>query len=219
MTFPCKAATVWSDDFNDGNYNEWTVMNGTFIVEDGMLKTGPGDYNLIVHPSYGPTTGTWSFDISGIGTGIVFIGTYPISYGIAPVPQTGFTITSASTGTYFILRKWLNGTSISSTPPTFGASASLWQHINVTRNSDGRICIYDNGTLVIDYVDNSVISTSDYFSFWSARPAIIDNIVVSDTVDIQPPAAPFYTQTWFYASVGVVAVVAVAIVVLLMRRK
>ena len=33
MTVPCKASTVWSDNFDDGNYYGWTVMNGTFISQ------------------------------------------------------------------------------------------------------------------------------------------------------------------------------------------
>jgi hypothetical protein len=223
ITFPCKAATVWSDDFNDGNYDGWTVMNGTFSVEDGKLKAGPGDYNVIVCPSYSPAYGTWSFDVLtksvGLDMAIVFIGTYPIYYTVYPIPNQGFVIISSSMGGALLLRKFLNGSTSTSTPPGFYVSSSAWQHINITRNQDGRICIYDNGTLVRDVTDNSVIPTSKYFAFYSARGAIIDNIVVSDTVDIQPPAAPFYTQTWFYAAVGVVAIVAVAIVVLLMRRK
>jgi len=224
--FPCKAATVWSDDFNDGNYDEWTIMNGTFIVEDGMLKAGPGDYNFIVHPSYGPPTGTWSFDILtnsvGLDTSVTLIGTYPITYGTYPVPtpQQGLAIRSTTDSGYLFIQKVLNGTPVDF-PVFFGWSSSSWQHINITRSSDGRICIFQNGTFKGDIEDASVKTTPDYFSFWSARQAIIDNIVVSDTVDIQPPppAVPFYMQTWFLATVGAVLVAVVVIVALLMRRK
>jgi len=220
MTFPCKADTLWSDDFNDGNYDEWTVVNGTFVIEDGKLKAGPGDFNTIIYPSYN-AYGTWSFDILtnsvSIDMAVIFIGTYPIYYTTYPSPDQGFSI--RSNGASFTLRKWIGGGSISSTPPGFSSSASAWQHIDFTRNQDGRLCIYDNGTLVVDTVDNSVITTSDYFAFYSARGAIIDNIVVSSTVDIQPPAAPFYMQTWFIPSIAAIALVAVVTVVLLMRRK
>ena len=27
---PVSAAVVWSDDFNDGNYDGWTILEGTF---------------------------------------------------------------------------------------------------------------------------------------------------------------------------------------------
>ena len=27
---PVSAAVVWSDDFSDGNYDGWTILEGTF---------------------------------------------------------------------------------------------------------------------------------------------------------------------------------------------
>ena len=40
----CKAATVWSDNFDRGNYDWWTVTNGTFSAEDHTLRcVGDGE--------------------------------------------------------------------------------------------------------------------------------------------------------------------------------
>jgi hypothetical protein len=104
---------------------------------------------------------------------------------------------------------------------TFPGKVSAWQHLNVTRNQDGRICVYNNGTLVADYVDATVVPAPEFFKLWSAGEAAIDNIVVSDTVDIQPSDVPFYMQPWFIPSIAaiVVVILVVVIVVLLIHRK
>jgi hypothetical protein len=59
-----------------------------------------------------------------------------------------------------------------------------WHHIDVTRDDEGRICIYLNRKLVIDLVDKSCNSSS-FFQFLSESGPAIDNIVVKDYVD--PP--------------------------------
>jgi hypothetical protein len=199
---------MWSDDFNDENYDGWTVLAGTFIVEDGILKTGPGDFNTIRCPSYGPATGTWSFDVLANGyTVVYFVGTSQQIY-----------LTILFTGGQFYVQR-LSAANNTFSQVRFPGKASAWQHINVTRNQDGRICVYNNGTLFVDYVDVTFIPSPDFFEFFSAGESAIDNIVISDTVDIQPPAVPFYKQPWFIPSIAAVVVVVVVIVIFLMRRK
>ena len=83
---------------------------------------------------------------------------------------------------------------------------------------DGRTCVYLNGTLVIDVVDH-VVRKSWFFMLTEVRDSAIDNIIVSNTIDIEPPSPPFYMQTWFIATVFTVVAMAVVIVVLLMRKK
>jgi hypothetical protein len=100
----------------------------------------------------------------------------------------------------------------------FNGGISSWQHIDVTRNLDGRTCIYLNGTLVLDVADH-VVRKSWFFIFYQNMESAIDNIVVSNTVDIEPPSPPFYMQTWFIATVFTVVATVVVILILLMRRK
>jgi hypothetical protein len=228
MTFPCKAATVWSDNFDSGNYNGWTVTNGTFSAEDHTLRSIGGG-GVIIHPS-SVTTGTWSFDILGVNdTGVGLMSSYPVPFSLA---RSGYGwIGIAKEGLVLGLDVAQGGAGVRVGQYDYPSSkgASGWQHIDVTRSSDGRTCVYLNGTLVIDRVINWN-TTSEYF--WvmfgeEAFPQIgtsegaIDNIVVSNTVDIQPPPPiPFYMQTWFLATVGaVIVVVAVAAVFLLRRKK
>ncbi|MDH5439911.1 MAG: hypothetical protein ACETWE_02970 [Candidatus Bathyarchaeia archaeon] len=71
------------------------------------------------------------------------------------------------------------------------------------------------------------VVTPEFFALFGAaiKGVAIDNIVVSDTVDIEPPPpknatpTPFYMQTWFLLTVGVAVIAIVAIVAFLKYRK
>jgi len=210
-SFPCQAAVVWSDNFDDGNYDGWIVQNGTFIVENGILKTGPEDLNIISIQSYGASTGTWSFDLMATGWTVVYL----------VLNSQQFLVVVFTGQEYYVQR--INVTNSQQySRAKFSGKIAAWQHLNVTRNQDGRICVYDNGTLVADYVDTTYIPAQEFFEFYATGgQAAIDNIVYSDTVDIEPSVpVPFYMQTWFLATVGaVIVVVAVSILFLLKRKK
>jgi len=219
MAFPCKADIVWSDNFDDGNYDGWYVVNGTFSAIDHTLKPVLGDnqYLWIAHFST-VSNGTWSFDVLvGEGTAIWLM----YDQGVQGLDVS---IYSRSDGTHLRLNNEnynvtgeYGGANVTG-EYIFNGGISSWQHIDVTRNLDGRTCVYLNGTLCIDVVDH-VVRKSRSFWYYPYREAAIDNIVVSNTVDIQPPSPPFYMQTWFIATVFTVVAMVVVIVVLLMRKK
>jgi len=212
MVFPCKADVVWSDNFDDGNYDGWYVLNGTFSAIDHTLKPVLGDNKYLIAHLSTVTNGTWSFD-ELVGEGIAVWLTYDnVEYGLVVVTFI------ATDGTHLRLDSVSSQGADMSRGYIFNSGIASWQHIDVTRNLDGRICIYLNGTLVIDVVDH-VVRKSWFFMLDAYRDDAIDNIVVSNTVDIEPPSPPFYMQTWFIATVFTVVAVAVVIVVLLMRRK
>ena len=222
MAYPCKAATVWSDDFDDGDYDGWTVTVGSFSAEENTLEAGSGDANLVYHPS-SVATGTWSFDIliGAIDHADVFFmcsdAAIDQAYDFTQIDRSCYLALSDEG---VVLLRQRDGPFEALTGYDFKIEISGWQHIDVTRNSDGRICVYQDGNLVIDTVETSV-TTSQFFAFWNTgEEATIDNIVVSNTVDIEPPRSiPFYMQTWFLATVGVVAVAIVVIVAFLKLRK
>ncbi len=60
-----------------------------------------------------------------------------------------------------------------------------WTHIDVTRDSNGRWCLYVNSILEMDIVDNK-ISEFGYFGFWAQAGPAIDNVIVSDTIYFPP---------------------------------
>lgn len=66
IPIPAYAAEVWSDDFDDENYDGWTVTEGEFTCADGYLEVTEHDvgwnaWSGIYHNST-VTSGTWSFD-------------------------------------------------------------------------------------------------------------------------------------------------------------
>jgi hypothetical protein len=224
----CKAATVWSDNFDSGNYNGWTVTNGTFSAADHTLRSVGGG-GVIIHPS-SVTTGTWSFDIMGVNdTGVGLMGSYPVPFDFARQPASYAWIGIAKEGQILGLDVAASGQGTRVGQYSYPwTKTSGWQHIDVTRSSEGRTCVYLNGTLVIDWAPlTNPVTTSEYFWVMFGEEAFphigtsegaIDNIVVSSTVDIQPPP-PYYMQTWFWAVVGTVIVAVAVVAVLFLRRK
>lgn len=213
MTFPCKAATVWSDDFDDGDYEGWMVTSGFFSAEDKILRTVPGYSNYVLYcPSY-VTTGTWSFDML-VGPDARFDLIYSQQ-------SEGKRLVLYLSGVNIVLRSFQSLTnpsrSVQLAAYNLPRSMTGWQHFDVTRDSDGRTCVYNNGTLVIDVVDATVMTSE--FIRWISRGGAIDNIVVSNTIDIEPPpSTPFYMQTWFLAAVGIVVAIVVIVAFLKIRK-
>jgi hypothetical protein len=54
------AEVVWSDDFNDGDYDGWSLNLGEVTAEDQFFRNLEG-YTILCHES-NITVGTWSFD-------------------------------------------------------------------------------------------------------------------------------------------------------------
>jgi len=210
---------VWSDDFDDGNYQGWIVDSGIFSAEDGTLKPVSGDnYYAIIHLS-SVASGTWSFDVLvGTETDILFMYTPSLNeedqdQGMV-IYWFGTHIRLYSISSFYDAGSERLGEYI------FSSSISGWQHLDITRNSNGRTCIYHNGKLILDVVDSATITSSEYFIYEPTGEAAIDNIVVSNTVDIEPPPPiPFYMQTWFLAIVAAVALASAAALIFLRQRK
>ncbi|MGY5859888.1 MAG: hypothetical protein RTU63_11015, partial [Candidatus Thorarchaeota archaeon] len=61
---PVSAAVVWSDDFSDGNYSGWTILEGGFEtpVSPKYSLTGVTSLNMIYHPST-QVHGNWLFEL------------------------------------------------------------------------------------------------------------------------------------------------------------
>jgi len=61
----CQAEVVWSDDFNDGDFEEWSVSSGIWSVINGTLQgqtITEGSY-CIINKTSTIAYGTWSFDV------------------------------------------------------------------------------------------------------------------------------------------------------------
>ncbi len=225
MMFPrtCRAAPVWSDNFDDGNYDGWMVANGTFTAAGHTLKP-IGGAGYIIHPS-SVETGTWSFDIlPGTDTAVMFICNHPV-----PINESiALGIVVGGGGHPALALIELREGSGTSNPPIYyyERSPTAWQHVDITRDSEGRVHVYLNGTLALDEMHPGFTSqylavqfiASDSLTISNAEGGL-DNIVVSNTIDIESPPVPFYRQPWFIPAVFAAVIAAPLIVALLIRRK
>jgi len=185
----------WQDDFNDGDYDGWGISRGNWSAEKNYLRVS--DKGGIYHLS-AVSNGTWSFDVyvtptPAIDHSILFMldapftgpimsysefTSYFISIYAFPDGRSSTIDLRACFGswhdTYELLEEYMVGWDLS----------HRWHHIDITRDEGGRICVYLNRELVIDFVDTR-INSSSYFQFSSLAGPALDNIVVKDVID--PP--------------------------------
>ncbi|WP_455363435.1 hypothetical protein [[Eubacterium] cellulosolvens] len=231
----CRADEVWSDDFNDGNYDGWKVYGLDFTTDpstqlvanysaaDGMLQDiGPQPertvWSYAIHNS-SVTYGTWSFDAKAVDTPshhfyVRFMTTDPIvlnGYDLAIAVGRGLgSEPDRLIDREFALFKRVNNKAFRLGRYAVPGGMAGWQHIDITRDKSGQFCVYINGTLRIKAMDIQH-TTSKYFMFESQIGPALDNVLVSDTVDIKQvstttattitTSASPTTLTWVTASI------------------
>jgi hypothetical protein len=209
-------ATVWSDDFEDKDYNGWTVAQGTFSAAEKALKAETG--NSYIYHFSSVAYGTWSFDVYMANEVLPISIDFMMEQANTAYGSRGYEIIVDSTD--MIDLRIITDSNRIITQTILKEKASGWVHMDITRDENGRFCVFVKGECVIDVVEPS-ITTSEYFGFYnSLSNAAIDNIVVSNTVDIQPPPqTPLWLQPWFLMIAGVVVFVTVSIVFLRRRKQ
>jgi len=206
----CRAAEVWSDDFNDGNYDGWTAFGldsttepqrqlaANYSAADGTLHDiGPQPDRIVwsyaVHGS-SVAYGTWSFDVNAVDTPSHHF--YVWFMTLDPIVLNGYDLAIAvgrglGSGPdrlidrEFALFKHVNGRAFRLGRYAVPGGIAGWQHIDITRDTSGQFYVYVNGTLRIKAIDIQH-TTSRHFMFGSEVGPALDNVVVSDTVDIRP---------------------------------
>lgn len=199
--FPQSAATVvWSDDFSDGNYDGWTVTEGTWVV------TGTEMYlecdhevfdNRISHPST-QIVGTWSFDhYQGTNSIIGMAGTYFffMQNGTDPTYNyDGYGIKIAGTHAYLVRSEGSIFTVQNLGLVDLGDIRWAWVHYDVTRNSTGGFNVYVNVTDGVTEAEPDISVVDTTFSL-SQQLVVhnniigsrVDNVEVDDEILITPP--------------------------------
>jgi hypothetical protein len=233
----CRGAVVWSDDFNDGNYDGWTICDNSTLDDgdwgwsgsnwtaaDGYLQieAGYGDagWGIISHPS-NVAYGTWSFDFKtnwaqgrpGNIANFEFMGGNFYDWDDWE-DGSGYWINLATVATAegYDMRFRL-GKAVSTNVTFIDSSEPVpilgWHHIEITRTTGGLFSVYHNGSLILQGADTD-IGTSEMFWLWFAYESMIDNIVVDDAPPID----------WLpIAIIGASAVVIIAVVVIILRRR
>ncbi len=206
------AAVVWSDDFSDGNIDDWTILEGSFDTPTGpkyALTASQAGLNMIYHTS-NQVYGTWLLEmyedrVSESDIEVLFIATgstlddfagYSIyllygstSYGISLL-RWNYTHTKFTLDHYFI---WRLDSEVE--PPATG-----WYFYNITRTTTGDFfvsrgseSIMNSTPEVQEWQFDDVIEISDKFVVKSSEAGSIDTVVVG--TDLPPITITTDTST------------------------
>ncbi|MHA1908438.1 MAG: hypothetical protein ACW98Y_14150 [Candidatus Thorarchaeota archaeon] len=195
-----SAALVWSDNFDDGDYNGWTVTDGSFSIENGALNSDSSWSTIVRNSSI--DSGTWSFDIfvesdndtNSLDCAIFFIvGDYEF-----PTDDSGGFSDMVDPYGLFFSENLLMLIAGPSTIEHYETTTEFtgWWHIDITRDSDGTFSLFINDFFYMAEID-TLYSESGYFVFWSRENCMLDNIVVSDSIDIVQQWYDFGPFTWW----------------------
>jgi hypothetical protein len=190
MMTETKAAVVWSDDFNDGNYDGWTVQVGGFSASNFYLEctedTWPDSFSQIHHPST-VSAGSWSFDcyLPTEHAGMIIATFWTDEQGLAHGSNFRVEIDRVRID----LCRYTEGGMEVLELDTWAADSSFadtWTHIDVTMDESFVIDLFVNGTHAIHYTTLSPGTTCTHMNFAMNNIGhAVDNIVVSDTIDVE----------------------------------
>jgi hypothetical protein len=237
---------VWSEDFNDGNYDGWGTMGiditgeGVLVstpnwsVNDGVLCAGEGPHFNIANHTSTIVYGKWEFDF------YVVVG--PWHHSAVYITKEGWELQEGVENGYAIA--FAQSSYSVSEPGIHIAKSSgyhstwhefwltpvnnTWFHVEVTHRENGTFNVYINGTLRIEWVDDS-LPDSTHFELALEPGCRVDNIVVSrfvedttttttetdTTTDVTQP--PDYT--FLIIAVAGVAVLVIVIMIFMKLRK
>ena len=243
-----SAAVVWSDNFDDGNYDGWTVEDGAYSVTNEALRSGAtGDYyDIIWHPST-TAVGTWNFSFMyQVSVNAHYLIMFmSVNQTVSANLQAGYGIEiseeSGSDPRIRLIKQDGNYLGISTLvlPATYEVLQGTWTDFAVSRNSTGGLNVWINGTHTWEVV-NVEHDTSEMFVYYTytdvtgVEGGSLDNIVVDD-IPISPytpeptdtttpsetptgPGTPEPIDPILLAIVGVGVVVVVLAVVCMKRR-
>ena len=197
-----EADLVWSDNFDDGNMDGWYTnelsgLTPNYTVSGGVVYSHGVDVLQVASRESSVVYGTWSFDVYiNRLAGIEIIETAEAGTNYT---QDGYEVVFApdefnGIGPYSIQLHELYATSAT----TWGyhrldykiIDPDGWHHFDITRDTSGYFCVYLNGTVVMEAIDNTV-TTSNAFAFCFV--GAFDNVVVSDHLTIDE-VAPYFLQ-------------------------
>ncbi len=222
-----NATVVWSDDFNDGNYNDWTILEGTYNATNEYLETTNPAQSLMHQIRHDSSViyGFWSFDLYVNASTTSLITPNHIILLMADELEDSINhhATNAFELDVVTNTEWVGIRLSKYTPEGWDvlAATSLsafdgWQEFNITRDCYGNFDIYLNETLQLEWTDNSIF-TSNYFVWRALEYNAIDNIVVGEvdcTVIIPPPPMEL-----ILIGVGVTVVIVIVVIVVIVYRR
>lgn len=209
-----SAAVVWSDDFIDGNYNGWTILEGGFEppISPKYSLTGTTSLNMIYHPS-SQVHGNWLFElyedaISGNFIEIIFIAT-----GTTQDDFEGYSVRLRySSEAYDMqLNRW-NYSSVFEKSARMSLGQELiwtdadpipdpaWHIYNVTRSVNGHITVSRDDEILLtsnpaltEWEYDGINNNCDKFVVRAENDASFDTIIVG--TDLPPLTTETTTTT------------------------
>ncbi|MHA2207416.1 MAG: hypothetical protein ACXABC_16295, partial [Candidatus Thorarchaeota archaeon] len=191
---------AWSDDFDDGDIDGWSVQGlntstfpwtscpGNITAEDHTMRVYSEAWSEAYRTS-NVAYGSWAFDVYCVDTPnersyIAFvsgspvlvpedINSMPFEYGIITVVGQYESYNSA----FVLYRRPSDSPYLVALGNYDVEEVSGWYHINITRDFDGNFEVNFNDTLGITVTDTTH-TTSDLFTFTAEAGYALDNIVV-----------------------------------------
>jgi hypothetical protein len=236
-----EATVMWTDDFEDGDYVGWTILNGTWSSASNYLQ-GTANYSTIFHES-SVDYGTLTFDIlkdasvSGLYY-IYFMGKNIGNIGLglfAPFDGYGLNINpskidllagvDADTGLH-------HGVLLGSYDHTENFDG--WYTVRIIVSSNRSIKMWVDEELAVDTISVFILTELECFHVLAPENGAIDNIIVeaedpeptttdpTTTEPIEttpPPVAPPPAIPMELLAVGIAVPVVLIVVVLIFRSK
>ncbi len=195
---PSIATEIWSDDFEDGNYDGWTIIDGNYSATTGLLIAAgeKTDHHRLKHDS-NIAYGTWSFDVYINQTGLIS-GEHMYVYFCTEAfgnlgEEKGYYLTLIPDSSWMVTPSSLILGSREGFPSkvlgVWGYTGKLpeYLYIDITRDLNGHFNVYVDGTLIIEAMDTEY-TVGNYFGFDSQGGHGLDNITVNNEVIIKPPS-------------------------------
>jgi hypothetical protein len=196
--------TNWSDDFDDGTFDDWMVTIGEFSASGNTLKGVTSTWNHIEHNST-TAVGTWSFDYNFYAgpDGIWQEADGGLVIWIIANSHHSVDPSQGSEGYFMYFHPHVDAIELWMDPGDDGYNRVLigswsppdfvkWWHVDVTRDSGGLFTVYLDGVSRIQGTDTTY-DTSVYFGFLGYNQQEMDNVVVQDVV--VPPTTTTTTTT------------------------
>jgi hypothetical protein len=184
---PCTpdSSIVWSDDFDDGDFEGWgTDYEHVISVSEGMLSFGPDRGGEVYHQN-DISFGTWSFDVFLPDD---FGGSYQIvlnanemfssHFGIkiSGIPKTNVKLYTDDYGDYVVEGTWIAKENLTG-----------WNRFEVTRDDQFNTNVFINGELILESRIGKDFTPAWFYVSGPPVGPILDNVVVhSKVIDIQP---------------------------------
>lgn len=172
--------TLLQDDFNDGNYNGWTVHSGTWAVENGELhQNSANNGSEISHPvSIGPNKSVeWQFDIMQeeefFGKN-VYLYHSNSSPGGSPTDQARVFHANGNSSPQYYISLGVNGTEIARTN---AGSQNTFRNVRVTHDGSGNWELYVDGSF-IGSGSETISTNSQLFYLRYDQQGRFDNLTI-----------------------------------------